>query len=611
MNNNRPLIGMLREFKRANKLVTAAAIEAEKLNCNFIFFHPDDIDFESKTVEGQIYMNQKWEKKTLRFPDVVDNPLGTKKYRDIYIRLEEIIPFTSTKIGSKDIVANRIKEQKMFANMVIPYEMCSNSDQIMEYLQKHGRIIIKPKSGRNGKGILFIMKYENEYIIHNQMEARTMNYDQLLLELDQLPLKNRIMQPYIDSITKEGNPFDIRLHMRRGAQGEWQLVKMYSRVGKSGSVTSNGGIRTDLNDVLVEKFSNEKAIEIEAELKAFASLFPEKFQKYYEKALDALGIDLVVNEVGKLFILDINTFLKSIGFESESQSLAMAYAMHLVKGTNNLQKEISLNDGAGPTALYRRKPNIAMFSLSPRLDELKIACAAISSLEGYNFFYFTPHDMDFKTKTVNGYYYTDGNWKQKKYNYLKDIDIIYDRVRHKGVKKYQSYYKELSFLEFTHKNFSIPVNKLKVTERFQKYRSIENWLIPTSDYNFEKLCEYIRKYNDVIIKPQHGSFGKGLYLIEKREQRLIISSKHTEEFIDIGCLEEWLDKTIAGKPYIIQPYIYSRTKERSPSDVRVHMVRNGKGEWTFLEIYPRIGVEYEKITPMTQGGYRGRWKGFE
>ena len=60
----------------------------------------------------------------------------------------------------------------------------------------------------------------------------------------------------------------------------------------------------------------------------------------------------------------------------------------------------------------------------------------------------------------------------------------------------------------------------------------------------------------------------------------------------------------------VQKYIMSRTKDYQAFDIRSHLMRNYNNKWEIVVILPRIGIEFEKMTPMKLGGYTGLWEGF-
>src|SRR5699024_11271563 len=75
-------------------------------------------------------------------------------------------------------------------------------------------------------------------------------------------------------------------------------------------------------------------------------------------------------------------------------------------------------------------------------------------------------------------------------------------------------------------------------------------------------------------------------------------------------LRKYLNELLDKGTFIVQQYINTRTIDGQPFDIRVHMMKGGEGEWSFVDIYPRIGVRYATISVTSKGGYVGRIPGF-
>src|SRR5699024_3843380 len=128
------------------------------------------------------------------------------------------------------------------------------------------------------------------------------------------------------------------------------------------------------------------------------------------------------------------------------------------------------------------------------------------------------------------------------------------------------------------------------------------------------IYDYIDKYGDVIIKPEVGSFARGLHYISKLDKnQYFLSIREAEQEREMEYTEvelrkyfnELMDKSV----FIVQQYIKSRTIDNHPFDIRVHMMKNGKNEWEFVSIYPRIGLYYATIMALNIGGYTSKIHG--
>ena len=167
MNENirKPLIGMLRQFKQPNSMALAAALSANMLNCNFLFFNPEDIDLKNKKINGLVLDNGEWIRQISDYPDVIDNSPPRKENKSVYAELEKSIPFTMHRIGNKDYVSSNLIKDDDYKDLVIPYQTLTSEHDIYKMLELYKKIIVKPTGGNRGNGILYIEQVGQTYIV--------------------------------------------------------------------------------------------------------------------------------------------------------------------------------------------------------------------------------------------------------------------------------------------------------------------------------------------------------------------------------------------------------------------------------------------------------------
>jgi len=332
-------VGMFRQFKTPNTLVLAAAVSARMLDMEFFFFNPEDVDFDKQKIKGQFYENGNWIARETDFPDVIDNSPARKENAATYDRLAKAIPFTMRRIGNKDTIYKRLMKEGVYKELLIPTHNLSSLQDAVDCIENYGRVIMKPKGGNRGRGIFYIEKCRNNYSVianHENFEVELHKISDFLME--NILSSKYIGQPYIQCRTRDGLPFDIRIHVRRDMNGDWKTVNIYPRVGTSDGIASNlsqGGYIGKLDKFLKRQFG-EHAGTVDKELNKLANDFPTYFQLAYDYDIDALGIDIGIDENRKLWMFEVNSFPGSTFFELESQIVAMGYARHLAKKQNNL-----------------------------------------------------------------------------------------------------------------------------------------------------------------------------------------------------------------------------------------------------------------------------------
>lgn len=270
------------------------------------------------------------EGKNIPFPDVIDNSPSKKSSKNIYQQLEKRIPLTMRRIGNKDIISKRLLREKRYHHLIIPFQEIQTKKDVYNFLDRYELVIIKPRGGNRGRNIYFAEREDGKYVAKQNNDVFSLNNEEFI---NSIVDGNYVVQKYINSTTKKGNAFDVRIHIRRGERGQWKVVKIYPRIGAEDSYTSNvsqGGSIAAIIPFLKAQFPlNYK--QIKQQLDNLAKEFPVYFQKAYTKPVDAIGLDLGIDKKGEIWLFEVNSYPGSTSFELESQTEAMSYAKYLAQ----------------------------------------------------------------------------------------------------------------------------------------------------------------------------------------------------------------------------------------------------------------------------------------
>lgn len=315
---NEPMIGLLSQTRNVSDLKFACAAVAKLYNANFCFFSYADMNFETKQVKVNMYLNGQWTKKILSYKKdihVIYDRLkkrGYTKFLQVYKELEHI-PFNDSLRGgtaNKQKIYQFLKETEFGSNYLIDYKEVTDSNSVKEFIEKYGHIILKPISGTLGNGIYTIKQNENGYIIQRDNEENIVQEKDLKDELlNIMQGKKYIVQQFILSRTEDEQPFDIRIHMMRGKNEKWNFVNIYPRIGVNPvriNSTSQGGYIGAVSGFLNRQY-REKGVSIHKELKKMALECILHLEKFYAKKLFEVGLDVAIDKQGKIFFIEANT----------------------------------------------------------------------------------------------------------------------------------------------------------------------------------------------------------------------------------------------------------------------------------------------------------------
>lgn len=312
------LIGMLHHRKNPENVVKsyAYAAVARAEGAELIYFSPKCVDVNNRRINGYIYQNGGWQKVERPFPDVIYNAGSPEKLAaaaDIINRLREEIPFTTNSVGNKMRVYKRLQSDGEFSAYLIPSEIIHSSRSFFDFLNSYKKIVFKPVNGHKGEGIVFIERVQDEFHLLIGTDKIYYSFDKLKSFVSNKIRKElHLVQPYINCRTKAGLSYDFRLHIQKNGEGKWTITTIYPRIGPEGSIVSNisyGGATNYLDPFLKQEFG-EHYYDIRRYLEQFSLQLANKMdeiqQSYFLETIDELGIDVALDDMGKIWIYEVN-----------------------------------------------------------------------------------------------------------------------------------------------------------------------------------------------------------------------------------------------------------------------------------------------------------------
>src|SRR5699024_3251492 len=121
----------------------------------------------------------------------------------------------------------------------------------------------------------------------------------------------------------------------------------------------------------------------------------------------------------------------------------------------------------------------------------------------------------------------------------------------------------------------------------------------------------IQECEKIILKPEVGSFLRGVNVISKvnRNDYFVVEGENKHHY-DEMMLNKYLKDLLKKGIIIVTSYIENQTIEGQLFDIRMHMMKDGNGEWSFVNNYPRISIHHAYISNTREEGYIGKIYGF-
>ncbi|MBH9967019.1 hypothetical protein A6P54_04070 [Bacillus sp. MKU004] len=341
------LIGMLHYRKKPHqvKKAFACASIAKMHDVEFVYFSYRAVDFALKKINGWVFHEGKWVERTVDFPDSIINISAPKTDYQSNIRkaLKRNIPFISHSIGNKMSVYRKIEEGHLFSHFLIPTINVTAFDEVLSFLNKFTRLVIKPHSGSKGRSIHFITLIEEDKIrCVTGLDVTIFSIEEFKAFIQKLTAEQKyLLQPFIECKTKSGLNYDFRLHVQKNESGKWTVNLIYPRVSGNGRLTSNissGGYRGELIPFLMEEFGDDY-YNIKQLLEYFAVAFTTHFESLYEnRSFDELGIDVAIDQNQRLWIYEVNWRPGSKNREFSVAKNLIPYARYVAESKRKKRK---------------------------------------------------------------------------------------------------------------------------------------------------------------------------------------------------------------------------------------------------------------------------------
>lgn len=183
---------------------------------------------------------------------------------------------------------------------------------MLEMLNNHKAIFIKPDKGGGGKGAIKVTFLGDQCLCQDLFQQVIVPFNQVCnwVERRLQPKKRYLIQQAIDLAKIQDRPFDIRVLLQKPKQ-EWIISGICAKVAAPGKIVTNfckGGKPTEVEQALskanfVKKGSNNDLImELMEVSKEVAKTLNYKFT-----GLKELGIDAGVDRHRRIWIFEVNT----------------------------------------------------------------------------------------------------------------------------------------------------------------------------------------------------------------------------------------------------------------------------------------------------------------
>ncbi|MDQ0352896.1 hypothetical protein J2R98_002747 [Alkalibacillus filiformis] len=544
--------------ERLNAMLDAAT----KKNCRTIFFTDSDVNLSDKVINAKYKTETEWQQVQCQFPDVIynisKNPIH--KQSRIERKLRRMIPFTSFLFGNKFDLPKKMVKQRTYAQLLAPFKIITDTSIFFEFLSKNDKGVIKPVAGARGENIYFIEKKDkNKYKISRDDQSEIYSENKLKDWLYTNILKNSsqyMIQKYIESLTKDGQPFDFRIHMQKNGQGKWSLTKMYPRIGNKNSIQiqiyRDGENVIDTDEFLKGEFG-ERSKQFKQNLINLSYNLVQHIDKLYGYAIEETGLDITIDKNERFWLHEANMGPQTKGHEVERANTLIDYCCYLAKNQifftnefNNKNTDKGYFDARKTNTNYYKNKNelVGVFIDNSSNSDNLVTLFLLAKQYRIDLFYFSPKDIDMDESLIRGYFFENREWKEYIVPYP---NLIYDLVLNKESKHLKELYDEFSTIPIINDKFYFEdiIHCLDDNKKKNKF---------VAPKNFKDINELLNIRKQLYIRCTSKDKQFLIYIEKLKNSDYIIKSNNLDTILNQLSTKHYLQDLMKDHQLIIYPF---------------------------------------------------------
>ena len=200
--------------------------------------------------------------------------------------------------------------------------------------------VVKPANGERGSNVQFLLPHaDGTWTVHKDDTSHRCSPSEAVdcvcrRIAGRIERRTFLVQRYIASRTVDDRAFDIRVHVQRGAAGDWAVTRCYARIGEAGFIVSNvsrGGYQAQARSALA-RLRRRTPDAIMTELAHLAQDVACHIERHTGHMLSELGVDVALDEDGALWLIEANARPETSLHEHDRAIHTIGYAKYLARG---------------------------------------------------------------------------------------------------------------------------------------------------------------------------------------------------------------------------------------------------------------------------------------
>jgi hypothetical protein len=289
------------------------------------FFTPEGLETHSSSIEGWVY-DEGWRKLSLPIADVINNRLTTRKVENkpsVQHFLADVksrygTHFFNEKFLDKTEVFEALAQDAALQRYLPESHALTGFAVLKRMCSSYPSVFLKPVRGSLGKGILRISKDEGggyRLLSTTPLGTRKQVYPTLAKLFQSIAPKMKTtryqIQQGLPLLELGRRPVDFRALVQKNGTGKWGVTSIVARTAGSNHFVSNlarGGTLSTVREAIGKSsLSSGTKESTQLQLPRAALAIARGVETYIPAHFGELGIDLALDQSGKVWLLEVNS----------------------------------------------------------------------------------------------------------------------------------------------------------------------------------------------------------------------------------------------------------------------------------------------------------------
>jgi len=198
---------------------------------------------------------------------------------------------------------------------------------------------------------------------------------------------------------------------------------------------------------------------------------------------------------------------------------------------------------------------------------------AAAELRGVKVVFFDDTGVDFEKEMIRGLICKQGVWELGEFKFPP---IVINASMAPRRKRSETEEKLLKKIRTTTRLIE---DKYRVYERIKEAGKYSKYMSPSILLqDREGVYSFIKKHKKVVFKPKGGRKGRGIYFVYQQGNQFFCHDYKNRRPFNREEMDKFIEEMIE-KDYLVQTLVDCGTRDNVPFDFRIHVQRNGQGQW--------------------------------